>query len=292
MTSSPSTPSPAGSAGIPLQVHLWALGGFVVLSMLTAVVFHAYREVNVWDGLRESREFQRPAYAERHYPESVFRTRVNTWSNLAYAFVGLYALALAVSDMRQRTGSRATVAQMPVLGALYGTACVGLGLGSGIFHASLTRWGQQLDVAAMYAPVVALIALNAARIAPRIPVGKRGCPAWPVLAVLTVVSWGLLYTYKWSMSSGIVLPALIAGALVLDVLAQVIHRPRMRWRMIVIAMGSLGLAVLCRDLDIAGRFSGPDSLWQGHSFWHLFTAIGLWCAYFYYRSEEPGEGPS
>ncbi len=287
MTSSASISSPARPARIPLKVHLWAVGAFVILCAVTAGLFLAYRDDNIWEGMRESSEFRKQAYAERVYPDSVFRTRVNTWSNLAYAFVGLYALALAVSDSRNRTGSRSTLARTPAMSVLYGTACVGLGIGSGVFHASLTRWGQQLDVAAMYAPVVALIALNAARIAPRIPVGIRGYPTWPVLSVLTVVSWGLLYVYKWSMSSGIVLPALIASAALLDLVAQVLHRSRMRWRLIVIAMGSLALSVLCRNLDIEGRFSGPDSLWQGHSFWHLFTALSLWCAYFYYRSEQP-----
>ena len=39
------------------------------------------------------------------------------------------------------------------------------------------------------------------------------------------------------------------------------------------------------QLDIAGRFTGPDAWLQGHSLWHLFTSLSLGCMYLYYRSE-------
>ena len=44
-------------------------------------------------------------------------------------------------------------------------------------------------------------------------------------------------------------------------------------------------AVICRQLDIAGRFAGPDAWLQGHALWHVLTSLSLGCMYFYHRSE-------
>lgn len=56
-----------------------------------------------------------------------------------------------------------------------------------------------------------------------------------------------------------------------------------RW--VALMVVSLGLAVLCRQLDVAGRFSGPDDWWQGHCAWHLLCAVSLGTAYLDQRSE-------
>ncbi len=44
---------------------------------------------------------------------------------------------------------------------------------------------------------------------------------------------------------------------------------------------------VCRQVDVAGRFTGPDAWLQGHSLWHLLTSVSLACMYLYYRSEAP-----
>ena len=79
------------------------------------------------------------------------------------------------------------VIRTPAMSILFGFACCYLGFGSGLFHASLTRLGQQLDVAAMYSPLVAAIAMNVGRWMPRLNrmvvrrVFRPGqfWPAWP-----------------------------------------------------------------------------------------------------------------
>jgi hypothetical protein len=259
------------------------------------------RGQNVWAGWQASPELRRPAYAERVRSDEVFRTRANTWSNLAYVLVGLYAFALGWHD-RQEKLSRASrhpesvrgypesirgyVRHTPAMSFLFGGACCFLGAGSGLFHASLSRRGQQLDVAAMYAPLLALIAVNLGRWYPRVQAGRvcRSVPSWPLLTGLVVLASFLLYHYKWSMSSGVVLPVLIlavGGFAVLD-LFRADGRGALFW--LALAGVALALAVVCRQLDVAGRFSGPDSWLQGHAFWHLLTSGSLGCMYLYQRS--------
>jgi hypothetical protein len=178
---------------------------------------------------------------------------------------------------------------------LMGVACCYLGLGSGLFHASLTRWGQQLDVGAMYAPLLVGIAINLGRYAPRRwrVSANFTLPIWTVLVAAVVLTAALLYLYKWSMSASQVLPLLILTVVAFSV-ADCIPYPRgshhstLSKRWLLVALACLVLAITFRQLDVAGRFGTPDSLVQGHAIWHLLTAASLGAMYLYYRSESVG----
>jgi hypothetical protein len=260
----------------------------IALILLLIGLTHYFRGDNIWQGWVESRGLRQATYAERIYFDQVFRTQANTWSNLAYVLVGLYALALGRFDQRARTAEgRGYLRDTPALSFLFGAACCYLGFGSGLFHASLTRWGQQLDVAGMYPPLLSCLAIQVGR-------GLRGAQrrwgwawtppvAWLVSLVLLVS--GLLYYYKWSMSASLVLTTLILSLTALTLADIIFARRALSFRWPGLAAGSLGLAVMCRQLDVAGKFSGPDTWLQGHAFWHILTAVSLACLYAYHRSE-------
>ena len=83
------------------------------------------------------------------------------------------------------------------------------------------------------------------------------------------------------MSSTIVLTALI-----LTVAAFVfadMFRPMSKSGVVflITSIVALVLAVTCRELDINGRFSTPNSVFQGHAVWHLLTALSLAAIYGY-----------
>jgi hypothetical protein len=293
-----SAPVPQESRGpdlklnrLPWWVHGVAWGTFVVLTLVLIMVFVKYRDVNVWESWRAGKGLSNPVYTEAIHEHSVFRTRANTWSNLAYVFVGLYAITIAVYD-RRRAWPKGSgyIARTPAMTGLFGVACCYLGFASGLMHASLTRWGQQLDVASMYAPILALIAIGIGALCPRIPVGGRvgSVPTWPMLAGLTIVIDTLLYAYKWSMSSMIVLTTLILILLAVGGL-HVMRRPRrLATRWCVVSVVALLAAVFFRQIDIADRFTGPDAWLQGHTLWHVLTAASLGTGYVYFRSESDG----
>ena len=273
--------------GLPLWAHAWVWGSFVLLTLALLVAFLAYRDVSIWDDFVPARELANPAYAEAVYPESIFRTRANTWSNLAFVFVGLYAIALAVWDMRRAPGPDAPyVVQQPVLSLLFGVACCYLGFGSGIFHASLTRWGQQLDVAAMYSPLVVIVAIHWARWVPRIGAGPRAIPTWPVFAAAVVVISALLYVYKWELSSRQVMLTLIALIGTGCALDAVTRRFSFQLRWLTVAFISLVVAYWFRQMDVEGKLTGPDAWYQGHSVWHVLTSVTLGAMVLLYRSDQ------
>ena len=260
----------------------------VLVTLALAGLSRTGHDRNVWEGWRESHELRHPGYAERVYIDEVFRTRANTWSNLAFVLVGLYGIAMGWHDLRHPSpGGAGYLVQTPALSLTFGLACCYLGAGSGLFHASLTRFGQQLDVAAMYAPLLALIAVSIGRWIPCLPPGRhrRSLPTWPIWIALVVVASVLLFLYKSSMSSLNVLSTLIAIVSLCAVLDRFRTSREFDVRWLCWSGAALIAAVICRQLDIAGRFAGPDAWLQGHALWHLLTSLSLGCIYFYHRSE-------
>jgi hypothetical protein len=105
-------------------------------------------------------------YCEQQNMNAVLRTQANTWSNLSYWFVGSGFIGTALSDSLA-AGCPFTHAvhppTPPMLSLLFGACCCFLGLGSFVFHASLTLTGHQLDVGGMFAVTNALLATAAFR---------------------------------------------------------------------------------------------------------------------------------
>jgi len=280
---------------MPRAVHAFAWGGTLLAAIAVLLAAAAVEGRGPWEGWDEGRELRRPGYAERVWPDRPIRTRANTFSNLAYVTVGLYACALALADRRRawQAGPEASsgnvVVATPALSMLFGLSCLWLGFSSGLFHASLTRAGQRFDVAAMYPPLLSLLAIAAARALPAL-IGRRfgaGVPMWGVLAAAVVVAEIALWRWKWSMSATTVLSTLIAA------MAGVTVAEHLRWpgrfRSAWLGWGACLLAagIACRQSDVARSFPvGPDSWLQGHALWHVLTAAALGTLYLHERSEK------
>jgi hypothetical protein len=281
------------SQKIPWWIHAAPLLSMAGLMLILVWAQDYYRGQNVWEHWIESHDLRNSNYTERIEPSDLLRTRANTWSNLAYVFVGMYAICLGMRDLISTKPSATNyLICTPAVSLLFGTTCCYLGFSSGLFHASLTRFGQQLDVGSMYAPLLACIAINLGRYLPSHlrTSSTQSFPVWPFLVVAVVLASYLLFLYKWSMSAGQVLPLHILVLVVFALVDQIPRgdrptrtRPQRRW--LLIAFVALVLGVLFRQLDVAGRFGNPDDWIQGHAIWHLLTAGSLGAIYLYYRSE-------
>ena len=282
------SPPPTRPFFLSRRVH-FAIGGILVaLTLGLAVVVDALAGKRFWAEWEASGGLRQSTYAERIYHDNFFRTRANTWSNLAYVAVGCYAFAYAWQDRRRPAAiDDGYLVQTPALSFLFGVAACWLGFGSGMFHASLTRFGQRLDVASMYGGLLVFIAISLGRWLPRVPLGRQrpSFPTWPIFSALAVITSALLYRYKWSMSAANVLTTLILSVAFLAVLDRFHPTRRMAVRWAVASIAALGAGIACRQLDVAGRFSGADTWLQGHAFWHVLTAGCMGCTYLYYRSE-------
>lgn len=264
----------------------FALGTLLLVILALIVLTEIGKDRNVWGSWTDNGSIRSMRYSERIYINDVFRTRANTWSNLAFVLVGFYSFALGKLDFRRPAPSDAGyLVRTPELSYAFGFACCYLGFASGLGHASLTRFGQQLDVAAMYAPLLVIIAINPGRWFPYLSLGSRKFPTWRILISLVVVACVVLFIFKWSMSSRKVLSTLIVAVSLCTLVDRFLTSRKFEVRWLAGATVALVAGVVCRQLDAAGRFSGPDAWVQGHALWHVLTASSLGCMYFYYRSE-------
>lgn len=274
---------------IPGWVHGIALGGSGLVFILFLIVFSMYHDVPVWSDWVPASELKKPKYGERIYPDSVFRTRMNTWSNLVYICFGFYAVALAIHDWKRKFPlERGYLMIAPLQTFLFGLAGLYLGLASGFFHASLTRYGQQCDVGAMYATLICLASFAVGSWVPwlRVPITNRVFPTWPVLATIVVVGSVYFTYYKWDYSFSEISRSLFGLLFVFVGVSLIQPGKYLQIRWFFAAMLAITLGAKIRALDIAGQFTGPDSLLQGHALWHVVSCLMYVFLFFYFRSEE------
>lgn len=272
--------------GAPLWVHgfSWGISGAFLLVLV--MLYLIYRDTDVWRILSDTPLQTKHAFNEAVYG-SIYRQRANTLSNLGYVLVGLYVIAYAWWDyVRPTKATDPYAVRHPALMGLFGVTCIELGIGSGLMHAAMSSWGHKLDVLGMIATLAALSALHWARWIPSIRIGSRHWPTWPVFGFLAVtVSISLVFNLDKLGSGNIayaVLIGLVGATMALEGLAGKTSQ-QYRWQ--VLSVLSLALAFYIWNLDRAGKFSSPDSWFQGHAVWHLLTAITLGNVAVFYRSE-------
>ncbi len=185
-----------------------------------------------------------------HAERPAIQQPLNTISNLAYLFVGLLVV------FRRRDAA----------GLSFGAAMALLCIGSGWFHASMTREGQWLDVVAMYASLNVLVGL-ALEVNGTVAF-RRSLPAFLLLDVV-------LGVFKWRLPT---IPILAAQGLVaLTVLVRRARAGALPWVFVFGPPLVFFTGYALHAMDRARIGCDPAGwLYQGHAVWHCTSAIFLW----------------
>ncbi|MBL8922131.1 MAG: ceramidase domain-containing protein [Myxococcaceae bacterium] len=204
----------------------------------------------------------------------LIRQPSNTWSNLGFCLVGAF-MALEWARQKNAGGLRSVEA------VLFALAVFLVGVTSGLYHASLTFFGQTLDVQSMYLVVLLAFAVNLDAL-----LGSRR--AVPLYVGLNVVLGVLLVTVpvfrRWAFA------LVIVAILVTEVLLRV--RGRRTWpvRLLLATVAVQGLAFAIWALDTLRLVCDPHGLVQGHAVWHLLGAVATFLLWRYYR--QPAAAPA
>ena len=185
----------------------------------------------------------------------------NTWSNIGFVLVGLLIL---LREFR---------CQRPDL-MMIGITAVAVGINSSLFHASGTRWGEIVDVSAMYFISSLFIVLSIKRI-------------WHLSSV-TMISWYVTLAASTSAamvlfgSNGIILFGLhITAAVLLEGYFYRSSTNRVKFVNLAFMALCFGISFTAWKLDISKVICDPNNhVFGGHALWHLGNALCLW---FYYR---------
>lgn len=197
----------------------------------------------------------------------------DSWSSYGYVVVGFLMIVLA-ADRGWRS------AMPPIAACTMGLTAITVGLGSVLMHATLTLWGQFVDVLGMYL-VGAFLLVRALARWRQIP-DDRAIALYVLLCgTLVAVLILLPEVRRW-----LFVVVLILAILIEPVFARPL-RPGARIRYYLAGILAMAVAFTIWILDQQGIVCAPHSLVQGHAAWHLLGATSLWLSFSYYRSEHP-----
>jgi len=189
----------------------------------------------------------------------------NTWSNISY-FIA------AIIIFRQNRNSKNSELNLIALTAFL------VGIGSTLFHATGTRWGEIIDVSAMYLISSLFIVFGLRR---SVSLSK----IYLVIVYALLAGLSSLFLLL-SRSSGIKLFALhitLAGLLEIFYFRKTTVKANYKFmRYMVIGFS---VAYTSWFLDFHGILCNPDNhVLGGHAIWHLINATCLW-SYFKYQEQ-------
>lgn len=240
------------------------------------------------------------------------RTPINAYSALSFVVVAWLVLAITLSERWSRVHREPTrpinhmhafeSANFIVVACL----CWG-GIASFWNHAAVTHWSREPDRASIWALVVFPAASSLLRFAQ--------CPAPACLyhmwagAVALVVFAAAIGHMAFGAESESAVPFIILGLLLITTICGLIARPLCASDGVLCFKGlclqkstghcsilALAVACFCGSVLLqnpATLFTcNPDGPWIGktHAWWHVLQSLGLLALWWYFRTEQLGEG--
>lgn len=268
----------------------WPTLIFIIITAILAVIFYSIWDVNLWEGWTLGSNGVNTIFCEQNHFNEIVRQRANTWSNLAYLYYGLICMRLAKHDEINKPQVN-FITRNPLITWVFAFTFLYLCFGSFFFHASITRIGQHFDMGGTYGLVAFPILINLVRIYKHYkPSSEKQLTKVTVATAFAV--FALLFAFKWHMNSSIALPALIVGIIVTTLWYHLVSRAPYQMVFGALAIVSMVSAFFIWWQDRYGYWCDPESLIQGHAFWHVLTGLGGFFVYLMLRSERPIDLPT
>ncbi|MCB9033355.1 MAG: ceramidase domain-containing protein [Chitinophagales bacterium] len=213
----------------------------------------------------------------------------NTWSNILFIIVAFIIISIAKNDHKyfERSSINNLVARYPGFSFLLGCSTLYLGLGSFLYHGTLTHFFQKVDQTGMYFVLISAIAYNMFKIFPKIRWKKTLRSSHKFILVCALVLMLAFYLYLWKMPINIVFPILVLSYFGSNYfIYKKLNHSKPVTAFIKASFFTLLLSFSLWILDITSVLCSPTSVFQGHALWHILNAIAIFLMYLYVRSEE------
>jgi dihydroceramidase len=224
-----------------------------------------------WSGWQPSLCWPDKCFCEAIRP-GIIRQPANTWSSLAFVWVGLLVMFPATHPAGNNPLTREKTYRW-----IYGAALILIGMGSAFLHASLTFVGQFFDVSGMNLLASFVLLYNLHRLRPFS--AKIFLTAY--VALNAILAWLLIE--QASLRRWLFAGVLLAGLILLLFKRSEKGRTETRW--LLYGLMAQLTAFIIWTLDIKGILCAPHSLMQGHAIWHLLGAVAAFFLYRFYSSE-------
>lgn len=243
--------------------------------------FNTFLTGNIWNGMTISKSALTAEYCEFNNTEKLFHQSMNTYSNLAYFFFGILILQIAKYDFNNKENAgQNRLEKFPLLSALMGCCFIYLSFGSAFFHASLTYLGQRVDMNGTYSISITLLGIGFYHVFHKIDFSETAKKLW--IGGLLVIIIAFL-PISLMISSSKLLPTMIFLLLLSIVIHYIQFRKHKSFILAILGFVLMFVAVNIRTLDVQKINCDPHSFYQGHSVWHLLTAMSSFCSYAFYR---------
>ncbi len=271
----------------------WRKSGFVNATLSLVVFFvvpiiiinNLIGETAFWKDIQLGPAGLYEEFCEKNRMDAFLREKMNSWSNLAFVWCGLVCLFMGFAD-KKSTDSENLIIKMPIISYATGLSLIYLGLGSFLYHASLTRVMQRFDMAGTYAAIAAVIIVGCLRMnefflkKKSSEISRRNVYGWLLLMLTLDV---IFYVFKWQMNSTFVLPFMIIVLMGIAVFLWSKKEVEVKVFWPILALFFVVLAYTFWVLDVKKILCDPDSLLQGHAAWHILTGLSLLFMYIYFR---------
>lgn len=253
------------------------LGVFIIFTVLNNTL-----SPNLWNGMELSKSALTVEYCEFNNPEALFHQKINTYSNLIYFFLGMVIMLFSKSNFNA-DDSQNRLVSFSYLSILLGVCFIYLSFGSAFFHASLTWAGQRVDMNGTYSLSIVTLAIGLYSVFHKVKLSEKSKKMVIAGLVLIIVAF---YEIHLRVSSSLLLPAFILCIWLLTIINYFQFRKQ---RSLLLAIASFVLiiaALKVRQLDVDKIGCDPNSIFQGHSLWHVMTGVSSFCGYAFFRFEK------
>lgn len=191
----------------------------------------------------------------------------NTWSNLAFVFMGIIITVMSKNVEGDRV-------------KYYGPSMIVLGFFSGIYHASYTFFFQLFDFIGMYLMILVPVMINWEDLK-----GKRQNFFYEYLGLTLLLTVLTVVFYKINIP----IQSLILLLILLIIFSEMKLKEKRKaqgylYPFYYLSIFFLVIAASFSAMDVTRTFCHPeDHLIQGHALWHIFNSVaGLTNFLFYY----------
>ncbi len=251
----------------------------LVFSSLALWAFSSLEQPNFWAGWTLGKAGQFEEYCETNRMAQLLREPVNSWTNMAFVWLGFAAWAIAWRERTSTLQQDSFLKRYPVFSWSFGAAMLVLGAGSFFYHASLSRVGQRWDMTGVYAVASFPIVFNGVRTLALFvkPQHHQTLAGAGVVALLGVDV--LFYAFKWSLEGKIALPVLFILTLLSFGMWRWASGQQLPWSRLGLALATGSCGVVAWWLDLTKIVCAPESLWQGHGIWHVMMGLSAFFLY-------------
>lgn len=225
-----------------------------------------------WDTWRIATCMPDECFCEAIRTDETIRQPSNTWSSMAFTLVGLLVAGQALSQIDDKR-------ELSMMFALiFSIALIVIGIGSAFYHASMTFWGQFVDVGGMYLLVSFMLIYAWIRL-----YGLSTATGAILYLGINTILFALLYFVPETRRSLFAIILLVGIGF--EIYYVMSRKPEIKRRWFNTGLLLFAVAYGIWILDNNGTFCTADSLLQGHAIWHISGAVSSGMLYLYYFSE-------